>query len=173
MSRSLQPRNPTGDFDFDQTFINVLAQRHPELVERLKAHRVSREDSVLLTKLTEESSQMKLAVCLHLAKYAPENSAPRKYADRHLEYFIEKCFADQHPKRDQLMDGMLAFMFDKPRLHKYYFDLVRSWEITDSTLAHIFKNGQAQGNGGGDSGKSGGNRGGGGPEGGPPGFDPL
>lgn len=180
MARSLQPREPSGSYNFEHLLLDSLPSRYPDLVERLKAHRVSRQDSDLLTRLIEESTQMKLSILVHLAKYAPEGSSPRKYADRHLSNFVETCFVAQHPKRDQLMDDMLAFFYDNPKVHKHYFNLVRSWEVTDSTLAHIFRHGQDQGGGAGDSGKSGGgdkgSAGNGGrsePEGGPPGFDPL
>ncbi len=173
MARNIQRREPSSPFE--QKFVEILSLRYPELVERLKAHRVTREDSALLTRLTSESQDMKLAVCLHLAKFAPEGSAPRQYADRHLHHFVEQCFLHDHPHTEALMDGMIAFLAGTPKVMRHYVDLIRSWETTDTLLARVFHTGS-----GGDSGKSGsGDKGGTGnggrsePEGGPPGFDPL
>lgn len=173
MARDLQPRNPSSAFD--QKFVEILSHRYPELVERLKAHRVTRQDSDLLTELTRESSDMKLAVCLHLVKYAPAGSSPRQYGERHLDFFIERCFTQNHPHKEIMMDGLMAFLAGQPKAFKRYADLIRSWETTDTLLARVFHSGS-----GGDSGKSGsgdksgtGNGGRSEPEGGPPGFDPL
>ncbi|MCB1591248.1 MAG: hypothetical protein KDI90_02230 [Alphaproteobacteria bacterium] len=174
MAQNLQPAGPSGAFN--KTYVDILSGQYPELVGRLREHRVSREDSTLLNRLVSESTQMRVAVALHLAKYAPEGSKPREFADSNLEAFIEQCFVKKHPHREVLMDGILAFLVDNRKVFQHYTDLIRSWETTETSLARIMSKGGTDGRRGdsssGSGSSSGSNSGKSGPEGEIPGFDP-
>ena len=176
MERVFSTGGPTERAAWD--FIHEFEQRFPELAEHIKTGRiVSHQDSHILNSLVSESSDMKYAVAFYLRKYIvrPTPGLKNPYTDpyhfgvRWTDQFVDSCFTIKYffpyyQNRQDYLDALLDFMADKPRLHKQYFDTIKSWEATVDALARA-----SRGTGGGSGGKGGSNGGNDGPQ----GFDPL
>lgn len=179
MARVFPTGGPTKGQDWD--FIQEFAHRFPELVEHMKAgHVLSRHDTHVLNSVVSESDDMKYAVAFYLRKYVhypdhhlPKEKDPYYFGLRYTDHFIDSCFTNDsffpyYQHREEYLDAFLDFVSDNPRMHKHYFDVIKSWEATADAIATA-----RRGKGGGSGGRGGGNDGGHNGDGGPQGFDPL
>ncbi|MCB9976700.1 MAG: hypothetical protein H6858_03755 [Rhodospirillales bacterium] len=150
----------------------MFMNNHPELAGRLKSGFVSRpEDAHLLNTLIRQSSDLKYGIAFFLRKYLHTPMVPKdKYETtahafgvRWTDHFISQCFLDKKfpyaGSREEYLDAFLAFMADKPKIHKGYFDTIRAWEMTDLAIAHASAQSRKGGSGGHSGDGSGGDNG--------------
>lgn len=176
MARVFQTGGPAEGAGWD--FIHEFAQRFPGIVDHMKSGRaLSHQDTHILNGLISESVDMKYAVAFYLRKYVPypnpkikKESDPFYFGLQHTDFFVESCFLDKNFKpyyenREKYLDAFLDFIADNPKLHRHYFPIIRSWELTADAIARASRDGGRGGSGG----TGGGNDG----DSGPQGFDPM
>ncbi len=122
---------------FRKKYVNIFADNYPSLLKKIISGKgFGQEESVQLAGIMNQSKDMRIAVALHLAKFAPPQTQAKNFGRKTIETFIENWYqSDKHVSKDIIMDGIIDFMMGNKEEVEHFSKVIRSWEATQSAIA--------------------------------------